>query len=152
MTISFESHVRTVAKDEIIFKEGDEASQFFIVKSGSIRRLKRSGERLVAIGVAGEKEIVGEEGVLLGHVHGYSAIAAEESDIVAVDAGPVGNVLEAAPAWISDLFKTLAERYSGTSDAIAEHRISDVELGGGDALPPKEENRLKKILTEQSPQ
>jgi CRP-like cAMP-binding protein len=138
--------VTVLHKDDVLFREGDVADTIYLVKQGRILRLKRSGERLVAVGTAGEREVVGEEGLLRGLPHGYSAVATEETQVVTVQGALIEGALGTAPPWMRELFKTLAERYAGTAEAIAEHRISDAALGGGEELPPQEENRLKKLL------
>ncbi len=94
----------------------------------------------------GNQKIIGEEAVLTGLEHGYSAIAMEESEIVEIDANEVKRTLSSAPAWISGLLATLGERANDTASAIAEHRIGHIDLSGGQELAPEEETRLKKLL------
>ncbi len=146
MNISLNDNVRVVQKDEILFKEGQSPSHLIIVKSGGILCLKRSKERLVPVMWGSDQKIIGEEAVLSGNDHGYSAIVMEESEIVEIDANEIKRTLSSAPAWISGLLATLGERAIDTASAIAEHRIGHVQLSGGQELAPEEETRLKKLL------
>lgn len=146
MTISLDSNARMASKDEILFKEGDEASKIFLVKEGSVLCVKKSKERLIPIFEAGPQKIIGEEAVLAKQPYGYSAIVMESAEIVEVDGNLISSTLEEAPYWLGALMATLGERLIGTSEAIAEHRISSPELTGGEDLSPQEENRIKKIL------
>lgn len=146
MNISLNDNVRVVQKDEILFKEGQSPSHLIIVKSGGILCLKRSKERLVPVMWGSDQKIIGEEAVLTGADHGYSAVVMEESEIVEIDANEIKRTLSSAPAWISGLLATLGERANDTASAIAEHRIAHVQLSGGQELAPEEETRLKKLL------
>lgn len=146
MNISLNDNVRVVQKDEILFKEGQSPTHLIIVKSGGILCLKRSKERLVPVMWGSDQNIIGEEAVLSGSAHGYSAIVMEESEIVEIDANEIKRTMSSAPAWISGLLATLGERANDTASAIAEHRIGDVKLSGGQELAPQEETRLKKLL------
>ena len=146
MNISLDDKVRVVQKDEILFKEGQNPTHLIIVKSGGILCLKRSKERLVPVMWGSSQKIIGEEAVLTGLEHGYSAIAMEESEIVEIDAQEIKRTMASAPVWISGLLATLGERANDTASAIAEHRIAHNDLSGGQELAPEEETRLKKLL------
>jgi CRP-like cAMP-binding protein len=147
MNISLDDKVRVVQKDEILFKEGQNPTHLIIVKSGGILCLKRSKERLVPVMWGSNQKIIGEEAVLTGLEHGYSAIVMAESEIVEIDAQEIKRTMASAPAWMSGLLVTLGERANDTASAIAEHRISHNELSGGQELAPEEETRLKKLLS-----
>lgn len=146
MTISLDNNVRIVSKDEIFFKEGEEASKIILVKSGEVICLKRSKERLIPVFTAGPQQILGEDAVFSKAPYSYSAIAREGSEVVEISASLVNSVMGEAPYWLSALMATLGERLGGTSQAIAEHRIISAELSGAVEFSPQEENRLKKLL------
>mgnify|MGYP001049763549 CR=1 FL=1 len=146
MNISLNENVRVVQKDEILFKEGQSPTHLIIVKSGGILCLKRSKERLVPVMWGSDQNIIGEEAVLSGSEHGYSAVVMEESEIVEIDANEIKRTMSSAPAWISGFLATLGERANDTASAIAEHRIGHAKLSGGQELAPQEETRLKKLL------
>lgn len=146
MTISLNSNARIATKDEVLFREGDEPSKIYLVKTGSILCLKKSKERLIPIFEAGPQKIVGEEAILAKQSYGYSAIVMESAELIEVDGSLISNTLDEAPYWLGALMATLGERLIGTSDAIAEHRISSSDLTGGEELSAQEENRIKKIL------
>lgn len=149
MNISLSPHVRIVGKDEILFKEGEDATKLVLVRSGAVLAVKASKERLVPVFSAGPRQVLGEEAVLARVPHTFSAVVTEEAEIVEVNADDVRAVLKEAPHWIGQLFATLGERVVETSEALAEHRIINPRLSGGSELPPQEENRLKKLLAAQ---
>jgi CRP-like cAMP-binding protein len=146
MNSSFESGPRSVAKDEILFKEGSAAAKMFLVISGRILCLKRDKDRLIPVLSAGPQEIVGEEALFARTAQPFSAIMAESGEVVEVDLSQVDDVMLKSPKWIRDLMATLAERVVGTCDAIAEHRIVSEEYVEQNIFSDKEEVRLKKLL------
>ena len=146
MNISLNENIKVISKDEILFKEGQSPTHLIIVKSGAVLCLKRSKERLVPVLWATSQKIIGDEAVLTGEDHAYSAVAMEESEIVQIDAIQIKKIMASAPAWISGLLGTLGERAADTASAIAAHRLAHPELSGGKELAPQEETRLKKLL------
>lgn len=146
MNISLNENLKVIGKDQILFKEGNEATHFYLVKSGAILCLKNSKDRLVPIFNAGPQKILGEEAALTGMAHAYSAVAVEEAEVVEIEAKVVKKLIESGPQWMGNLLRTLGERATDTSAAIAEHRIFSDELSSGANLAPEEENRIKKML------
>lgn len=146
MNLAIDDDVKVYKKDQVIFKEGDKSQKLYIVKSGKIICLKKSKERLVPVNVVTDKSLIGEEALILGEPHTYSAIAMEETAVIEVPAKTISAVIKVAPPWLSGLLKTLSERINETSGIVSEHRIIHAELSGGQELAPQEENRLKKLL------
>lgn len=146
MSISLESGTRSVAKDEILFKEGSAAAKMFLVVSGRILCLKKDKERLIPVLSAGPREIVGEEALFARTAQPFSAIMIESGEVVEVDLSQVDDVMLKSPKWMRDLMATLAERVVGTTEAIAEHRIVAEEYVEEKMFSDKEEVRLKKLL------
>ncbi len=152
MNISLSPHIRIVGKDEILFRQGEEAAKLFLVKSGGVLGVTQTKDRLVPVFHAGAQQVVGEDAVLAAAPHSFSAIVTEEAEIVEINAADVRGLIKDAPHWIGQLFSTLAERFGETTEAVVEHRIFNPSLSGGRELPPEEETRLKKLLAGAAPQ
>ncbi len=146
MNISLNEHVRVISKNQLLFREGNEATHFYLVKNGSILCLKNSKDRLVPVFNAKDQQILGEEAALTGKAHSYSAIALEESEVIEIETKLVQKLINSGPQWMSNLLTTLGQRATDTGAAIAEHRIFSDELSSGASLAPEEENKIKKIL------
>lgn len=146
MNLAIDDDIKVYKKDQIIFKEGDKAQKLYILKSGKIICLKKSKDRLVPINSVSDKSLVGEEALILGEPHSYSAIALEETAVIEIPAKTISAVIKVAPPWLGGLLKTLSDRINETSSVISEHRIIHHDLSGGQELTPQEENRLKKLL------
>lgn len=146
MNISLNENVKVISKNQLLFREGNEATHFYLVKSGSILCIKNSKDRLVPVYNAKDQQILGEEAALTGRAHSYSAIAMEDSEVVEIETKLVKKLLNSGPSWMNNLLTTLGQRATDTAAAIAEHRIFSDELSSGANLAPEEENKLKMIL------
>lgn len=146
MNISLSEQVRVFPQGEVLFREGSAATHLWLIKSGAVLCVKNSKERLIPVQHAGPRAIVGEEGVLTGSPHAYSAVTLEEVEAVEVPAQLLQGVLGSAPHWLRHLLRTLGERITETTGAVAEHRIISTELSGGRELAPEEEHRIRKLL------
>ncbi len=146
MNLAIDDDIQVYKKDQILFKEGDKPQKLYILKSGKILCLKRSKDRLVPINFVSDKSLVGEEALVLGEPHSYSAIAMEEAAVIEIPGKTIAAVIKVAPPWLSGLLKTLSVRINETSSVISEHRINHLDLSGGQELTPQEENRFKKLL------
>lgn len=125
----------TLPAGGVLFREGDAASAFYIVKNGKIACVKKSDGRMVVIFVAGDKELVGEDSILSGSkAHDYGALALEECEVIRIDRKEVDSVVSAHSDWIKKILENISGKIKNTAGLIAEHRIEDDRLYGGEAL------------------
>ena len=94
---------RRVQPEEILFREGDRECEFFVVLAGMVASVEGYGtaEESV-ISVHGRGRFLGELSLLTGEGSYYTAVAAEEGEVLAV---PVGRLRElvACDQGIGDL-------------------------------------------------
>lgn len=75
--------IRTLASEQILFRQGDSASAMFIVKSGRLKIVRHTPERrLVTLQVVRPGDSFGE-GALFSELYAYTAIAEIPSQVVA---------------------------------------------------------------------
>jgi len=84
---------------DVLFRAGDPAFSFYIVKSGSIE-LRDSGEPIKTIG-AGEH--FGERALLENRIYKFDAVAREPTSLVAIGVEVFSKILEADAAFASSL-------------------------------------------------
>jgi thioredoxin reductase (NADPH) len=79
---------RRVQPEEILFREGDRECEFFVVLAGMVASVEGYGtvEECV-ISVHGRGRFLGELSLLTGEGSYYTAVAAEEGEVLAVPAG-----------------------------------------------------------------
>lgn len=137
MDISLNENLKYEAfeQGDVVFQEGDKTSAFFIVIKGRVVCAKKSSDRLVAVYLAKEKDLVGEDSVLgnSGH-YDYGAMALEKSELVRIEASDVACSIKNQSEWIKNILENLSGKIKGSTDLIAEHRIEDDRIWGAEPL------------------
>lgn len=129
ISLSGSENIESIAKDEVLFKEGELPDCFFIIISGKVTCLKWYNDRLVPIYTAGEQEIVGEDCVLADtSEYFYSAVVMEDCEVIRIEKSEVFKFLNTQSDWIKNILRNISEKLYHTSDLIAEHRILDKKL------------------------
>jgi CRP-like cAMP-binding protein len=130
----------------IIFKEGEPATDLFLVKSGRVVCLKSSKDRLIPVFVATDQDIIGEGAMTANGVYSYSAVSLSLCEVVPVPAGDFKSVIEQAPQWLIELTSTMIERFQNTANIIAENRVLHKSIMSEEDFTSSLEIELKKIL------
>lgn len=132
----------------VLFREGDEASKMFIIKSGKVLCLKHSKERLVPVFMGHAEDIIGESAMLSNAPHTYSAIALSEVEVITIDTQDFRDVLSVAPEWLSDLTSTMVARFQNTAGLVAENRVLHSAILSEEDFPSSLEIEYKKLLNQ----
>lgn len=138
-----------LAPKTVIFREGEDASKLYLVKSGEVLCLKASKERLIPVFVAKNQDIVGESAMLSGAPYTYSAITLGQVELIAIPNRDFRKVLDVAPQWLVDLTLTMVSRFQSTSGLVAENRILHSSIIGEEEFPPSLEIEYRKLLSDQ---
>jgi CRP-like cAMP-binding protein len=133
----------------VIFREGEEASKLYLIKSGEVLCLKASKERLIPVFAAKNQDIIGESAMLSGAPYTYSAIALETVELIMIPNRDFRQVLDVAPQWLVDLTLTMVSRFQSTSGLVAENRILHASILGEEEFPPSLEIEYRKLLSGQ---
>ena len=131
----------------IIFAQGRVSKYLYIVKSGEVRLVKFKGNSLTIVQVCKSRDILNEMEILTDAENELTAIAHSECEIVLVEKADIQAVMQSAPNWIPDIFKTLCERLKHTQEIIEEHNLvtdKNPEL----LLSKEDEIKLKKIYAD----
>jgi CRP/FNR family transcriptional regulator, cyclic AMP receptor protein len=135
-----EAHSITCRRNDVIFSEGDEAGELFVVRSGRIaigRQSPDGRESLIALMEAGD--LFGDMPLFDGEPRSAQARALEASKLLCVPYAPVKTVLEERPQLLWDVVAMLSSRLRSTDSALADSVFLDVtgrtakrllELGG----------------------
>lgn len=132
----------------VLFREGDDASQMMIVKSGQVLCLKASKERLIPVFVANGQDIIGESAMLSGAPYTYSAIALTRVEVMSVPSKNFTDALDAGPEWLTDLTLTMISRFQSTAGLVAENRVLHPSILSEEEFPPSLEIEYKKLLSQ----
>jgi CRP/FNR family transcriptional regulator, cyclic AMP receptor protein len=133
--------IRSLRRGDLLFEEGDDCSELFVVSSGLIAISKKSidgRESVVALMERGE--LFGEMGMLDGLGRSAEARALEPSEVVAIPYAPIRQLFEERPALLWGTTAMLVGRLRAMDEALADSVFLDVtgrtakrllELAGG---------------------
>ena len=119
--------VRTLRRGDLLFEEGDDCSELFVVSSGLVAISKKSidgRESVVALMERGE--LFGEMGMLDGLGRSAEARALEPSEIIAIPYAPVRQLFEDRPALLWGTTAMLVGRLRAMDEALADSVFLDV--------------------------
>jgi CRP-like cAMP-binding protein len=126
-TLRVRSTIRTVARNEVLFRQGDSARELFGVVSGRIAILSSSPDgRESLVAVLEEGSLFGELGLFDDEPRSADARALEESQVLAIGYEPVRAAIDAHPTLLWVIARLLARRLRHTDDALADAVFLDV--------------------------
>ena len=118
---------RTLRRGDVLFTEGSEPEELFVVVRGRIAIANRSidgRESVVALMETGQA--FGEMGLFLGEGRTAEARALEPSEVVAVPYGPIRDVYRRRPELLWSVVALLAARLRNMDGALADAVFLDV--------------------------
>jgi CRP-like cAMP-binding protein len=121
------AEARQLRRGDVLFTEGSEASELFVVRRGRIAITNRSvdgRESVVALMESGEA--FGEMGLFLAVGRTAEARALVASEVVAVPYDPVRDVYRRTPSLLWNVVALLAARVHNMDGALADAVFLDV--------------------------
>jgi CRP/FNR family transcriptional regulator, cyclic AMP receptor protein len=121
------SEVRTFNRGDIIFTEGEEPAELFVVLSGRIAIANKSLDgRESVIALMERGDLFGEMPLFDGLNRSAEARALEVSDVVAIPYSPLRSLYESQPELLWNVVALLATRLRNTDEALADSVFLDV--------------------------
>lgn len=118
---------RELRRGDVLFSEGDESEQLFLVESGRIAMSQRSADgRESVIALMERGDLFGEMPLFDGLGRSTEARALEPSVVVSVDYEPVQRIYEERPALLWSVVALLSQRLRVTDSALADSVFLDV--------------------------
>jgi len=105
-----EFKLKVLAKDEILFREGEPAESTFLVKTGKLVAFREVAGKEQALGVIAQGEFVGEMAYISGEPRSASVRALQNSELIEVPITSLDSLIFSKPAWSKALMKTLSNR------------------------------------------
>ena len=119
--------LRELRRNDVVFREDDDADELFIVRGGRIAIANTSPdgrESVIALMEAGD--LFGEMPLFDGAGRSAQARALEPSELLAVPYGPIREVLEERPQLLWGVLSLLVRRLRTTDAALADSVFLDV--------------------------
>jgi CRP-like cAMP-binding protein len=118
-----ENTERCYKEGEFIIHEGDQDTDIYYVKDGSLQVLvKDKNEQMVSVATIKTGEIIGELGFLLRKPRTASVVALSDSILIPIPREKFDAVISAQPKWFKVLFETIALRLENTTKLLVEEK------------------------------
>jgi CRP-like cAMP-binding protein len=119
--------VRRLRRNDVIFRQGDDATELFVVQSGQIAIATRSVDgRESVVAVLESGELFGELPLFDGETRSTDARSLRASEVLAVSYDNVREVLHERPELLWSVVRLLARRLRATDEALADAVFLDV--------------------------
>ncbi len=109
------SQVKIVEPGEMLFMEGDDGDEMYIIKRGQIQILKREGARIVQLATLGPGSVMGELSLLDQQPRSASARALNMAELVVINQSTLQSTYKKIPSWLTSLIKILVTRLRDTN-------------------------------------
>lgn len=119
--------VRTLNRGDVLFEEGDEAAELFVVEHGRIAIANRSADGRESVFALMEPgDLFGELPLFDGQGRSAGARALESSQVYAVSYGTLREILSDRPELLWGVVELLARRLRLVDAALADSMFLDV--------------------------
>jgi CRP/FNR family cyclic AMP-dependent transcriptional regulator len=126
-TLRTASTVRNVARNEVLFRRGDPATELFGIVSGRIAICTRAPDgRESLVAVLDEGSLFGELGLFDAGPRSADARGLETTQLLALEYEAVRAALKAEPQLLWIIIRVLARRLRATDDTLADAVFLDV--------------------------
>lgn len=117
----------TLSRNEMVFAEGDQAAELYVVRSGRIAIAIRSPDgRESVVALMEEGDVFGEMPLFDRQGRSADARALERSEVIGVPYAPLRELLEKRPDLLWSVVEMLTNRLRDTDGALADSMFLDV--------------------------
>jgi CRP-like cAMP-binding protein len=116
---------RIYEKNDMIFAEGEPAEEIFIIRKGSVKIARVSGNSEIILEIIKPGDVFGEMALLEAKPRSASAMAHEKCDLMVVNQTNFDQMIKTQPQLITRLITVLAERIWTCYRKLTNTQISD---------------------------
>nr|AGS52381.1 cyclic nucleotide-binding protein [uncultured bacterium contig00077] len=120
-----DENIRSYAKGDIIFCEGEPGDQLFIIQKGSVKIVKITDDNEILLAVLKVGDIFGEMALLESKPRAAGAVAYEDCQLMAVNRANFQQMITTQPQLIARLTTLLSERIWLIYKQLANTQIND---------------------------
>ena len=126
-TLRQQSTVRTIARNEVLFRQGEPSSELYGIVNGKVAILTRSPDgRESLVAVLDEGSLFGELGLFDEGPRSADARALEETNVLVLSYDVVRSAIDENPTLLWIIVRLLARRLRHTDDSLADAVFLDV--------------------------
>ncbi len=113
---------------EVVFREGDESSTCYVVRSGHARAIREHGDgRSITLATFGPGDIFGELAMFDDERRSATIEAIEPTEAIAILAGDMRRLLKEHPDIAVKLLSALAQKLRETNERLARQSFQTVQ-------------------------
>jgi small-conductance mechanosensitive channel/CRP-like cAMP-binding protein len=102
---------------EVIIRQGDEGSELFVIRTGTVDIIVRNHEgQESTVRQLGRHDFFGEMSLLVGEPRTATVRAAADCELLVVNKSAMSHVLSAAPELVNEISRTVTERRMELND------------------------------------
>jgi len=105
-------------KGELIVREGEEGGEMYIIKSGKVEVVKKTGDEEVVLATLEPKAFFGEMALFGDPKRSATIRAAEDTEMLVINKEMLDSQLERVPHWFTSILKNLVDRLRAANQAI----------------------------------
>jgi len=113
-------NIETFGPGEVVIQEGTKGTSAFIVLSGAVEVLKRSGDKDIRVASLGEGQVFGEMGLIEDRPRSATVKAMTELALQVISREGFNDLLQKKPSVLIPIIKSLFERLRQASEMLAE--------------------------------
>ena len=114
---------------DILFEEGDQSANLFILKKGVIRIFKRKAEGNIELETIRAGQLIGELAFLDNLERSASAEALTSCELVEIPRSALDETMKKLPEWFVALTKTITNRLRNSNNKVRTLEAMSVEYG-----------------------
>jgi len=125
--IASASEDRQLSRGDVLFTEGDEANELFVVVAGRIAMANKSIDgRESVLALMEQGDLFGDMPLFDGLTRSAEARALEPSEVIAIPYAPLRTLYEVQPTLLWKVVELLTHRIRNTDEALADSVFLDV--------------------------
>lgn len=113
-----DSYARDVPAGTVLFREGDEGSEMFVIQSGEVEISRRLGDTEQVLTVAGAGEFFGEMSIVTGRARSATAVVVRDARLLVIDSRTFEEMLRAKTEVAVRMIQSLAHRLQRANQQI----------------------------------
>jgi CRP-like cAMP-binding protein len=115
-------------KGTILFREGDESQELYIVQQGVVKIYKEANGVQLPLGLVHAGQFVGELAFFDGKPRSATGEAATDIKVIKLEKAELESELSKLPSWLMVLIKSIAFRVREADELVKRNMIVDKEV------------------------
>lgn len=127
--VSASKHDRVFHRGSLMFIEGEQGEEMFILKSGKIKVLKQEGTKTIELATLGPGSVLGEMSLLIDMPRSATAQVLEDVVALAINKAILEDTYSKIPPWLVSVIKEVVKRLRDTMKKNSDNLVRD-NVGG----------------------